>query len=75
MGFRIVKIFLTPGDLQRSKVKVKPSNFEAKYLKNCTRSKVKRSQIGLMHGFSNGRKFFLNLFQDCIQPLGHEMLS
>ena len=55
MGFRMVKIFLTPGDLQSSKIKVKPLNFEAKYLKNCTRSKVKRSQIGMVYGLSNGR--------------------
>ena len=27
MGFRMLKIFLTSGDLQRSKVKVKPQNF------------------------------------------------
>ena len=25
--------------------------------------------------YKEGRNFFLNIFQDCIQPLGHEMLS
>ena len=36
MGFRMVKIFLTSGDLKKSNIKVKPQ-FDVEYLKNGTR--------------------------------------
>ena len=38
MGFGIVKIFLTSGDLQRShRSRSSPENFEIEYLENGTR--------------------------------------
>ena len=36
MGFRMVNKFLTPGDLQRSKVKVNHKNFKVEYIENGT---------------------------------------
>ena len=37
MGFRMVWNLLFPDDLQGSKVKVKPKNFEVKYIEKDTR--------------------------------------
>ena len=37
MGFRMVKIFLTSGDLKGQRSRSNPENFEVEYLENGTR--------------------------------------